>query len=118
MKRPALTALLAATLMLGSAALDAHGAPATVSAYLHMMDRNGDGRVSLAEYQAFLSRGFRRLDRNHDGVLERDELRPGQRRHAPVTMKAYLARIARVFRRQDRNRDGYLDARELAAPPR
>lgn len=106
-----------ALLVLATAAR-AGGGPSTTSAYLRLMDANGDGRVSLAEYQHFLSRGFHRLDRNGDDILERDELRPGQRRHGAVTLTAYLARVARVFRRQDSNHDGYLDARELAAPPR
>ncbi len=97
----------------------AHAAhPSTVSGYLRVFDSNGDGRVSLAEYQAHMMRGFRAMDRNHDGVIERSEQPPGPRRHAAITERQYQANLARTFHRQDRNRDGFLNARELAAPPR
>ena len=84
--------------------------------YLSRMDRDGDGRVSLSEYQDWLSYAFDAMDRDHDGVLAASEL-PG-RRGAPVTRAQHRARLADAFRRQDRNHDGFLDARELAAPPR
>lgn len=83
--------------------------------YLSRMDADGDGRVSLAEYQAWMLYAFERMDANGDGRLEPSE-QPGGR--APLlTREAYLARLAERFNRQDANRDGYLDARELAAPP-
>ncbi|CAN5638849.1 hypothetical protein BH23PSE2_BH23PSE2_12730 [soil metagenome] len=94
-------------------------APAQVVAsgdYLARMDADGDGRVSLAEYQDWLSYGFDAMDRNRDGVLTPDELPGG--RGTPVTRGEHRARLADAFRRQDRNGDGFLDARELAAPPR
>ena len=46
--------------------------------YLARMDADGDGRVSLAEYQDWLSYAFTRMDANGDGVLAPDEL-PGGR---------------------------------------
>jgi len=84
--------------------------------YLARMDRDGDGRVSLAEYQDWLSYAFDAMDRNHDGVLAPAEL-PGGRGMA-ITRAQHRARLAAAFARQDRNHDGFLDARELAAPPR
>jgi Ca2+-binding EF-hand superfamily protein len=97
--------------------------PATATAqvlasgdYLARMDTDGDGRVSLAEYQDWLSYAFDAMDRNRDGVLTADELPGGK--GAPVTRAEHRARLADAFRRQDRNGDGFLDARELAAPPR
>ncbi len=80
------------------------------------MDGNHDGRVSLAEYQDWLCYGFDAMDRNHDGMLSRDEL-PGGRGQA-ISRDAHRARLALAFGRQDRDGNGVLDARELAAPPR
>lgn len=84
--------------------------------YLARMDADGDGRVSLVEYQDWLGYAFDAMDRNRDGVLRTDELPGG--RGQPVTRAEHRARLAAAFNRQDGNRDGALDARELAAPPR
>lgn len=84
--------------------------------YLARMDADGDGRVSLVEYQDWLSYAFDAMDRNRDGVLDATELPGGK--GAPVTRAEHRARLAAAFNRQDGNRDGVLDARELAAPPR
>ncbi|GAB3736918.1 hypothetical protein GCM10028862_21880 [Luteimonas pelagia] len=105
-------ALLAA--LLGTAA-----APAQVDtsrAYLDRMDGDGDGRVSLAEYQAWMGYAFARMDRDGDGVLAPHELPGGRGR--PVDRASHLRALAAAFARQDADRDGLLDAAELAAPPR
>lgn len=81
-----------------------------------MFDRDGDGRVSEAEYLAYMGRGFQAMDRNGDGVIDTDELPGG--RGEPITLKEYQDNLRRQFRRLDRNHDGYLDAQELTAPPR
>lgn len=86
------------------------------SDYLSRMDRDRDGRVSLPEYQDWLSYAFDAMDRDHDRVLARAELPGGRGR--PLTREEHRARLASAFRRQDRNGDGVLDAHELAAPPR
>lgn len=83
--------------------------------YLQRMDRDGDGRVSLAEYQAWMGYAFERMDRNGDGVLTASELPGGRGRE--VSLAAHRQALAAAFGRQDGNRDGFLDARELAAPP-
>lgn len=93
-------------------------APAQVASsgeYLRKMDTDGDGRVSLAEYQDWLSYAFDAMDRDRDGVLSAAE-QPGAR-GAAVTRAEHRARLAQRFARQDANRDGFLSARELAAPP-
>lgn len=84
--------------------------------YLARMDTDGDGRVSLAEYQDWMGYAFDGMDRDGDGVLAPHEL-PGGKGPA-VTREAHRARLAERFGKQDANRDGFLDARELAAPPR
>ncbi|WP_202845402.1 hypothetical protein [Luteimonas saliphila] len=83
--------------------------------YLAKMDTDGDGRVSLAEYQDWMTYAFDGMDRNGDGVLSPDEQPGGKGRS--LTRGQHRARLAERFRRQDVNRDGFLDARELAAPP-
>jgi Ca2+-binding EF-hand superfamily protein len=86
------------------------------AAYLGFFDRDGDGKVSVAEYVQYMSRGFARMDANGDGRLERDEL-PG-RRGEPISLESFKDNLRRQFRRLDRDRDGSLDAPELTAPPR
>ncbi|MGN6152703.1 MAG: hypothetical protein ACTHOH_11970 [Lysobacteraceae bacterium] len=83
--------------------------------YLGRMDVDGDGKVSVVEYQDWLSYAFDGMDRDHDGVLSAAE-QPGGR-GAPITRAEHRARLAERFRRQDVDRSGFLDAKELAAPP-
>jgi len=83
--------------------------------YLRRVDSDGDGRVSLAEYQFHMSFAFRQMDRNNDAILEPEEqLVPNAK---PLTRAELDARLALQFHRQDRNHDGYLSAAELSAPP-
>lgn len=83
--------------------------------YLRRMDADGDGRVSLDEYLAWMSYAFDARDLDHDGILSADELPGG--RGAPITREQHVARLTATFRKQDTNGDGYLSAKELAAPP-
>lgn len=116
LRRPAMSRAVAAILL---AACVAGGAQAQVEAtadYLSRMDSDGDGRVGLDEYLAWMSYAFDARDRNGDGVLAGDELPGG--RGKPIAREQHRERLAATFRRQDADRDGYLSARELAAPPR
>jgi len=91
------------------------GSPAEL---LDRMDADADGRVSLVEYQAYLLRGFRALDADGDGVINRAELGPrsgGSR--APIDLTSRERALAESFVRQDVDANGFLDASELAAPP-
>ncbi|MEO6155364.1 MAG: hypothetical protein ABIP16_06520 [Thermomonas sp.] len=85
------------------------------SEYLAKMDSDGDGKVSLVEYQDWLSYGFDAMDRDHDGVLAPTE-QPGGRGKT-LSRVEHRARLAERFAKQDLNHDGFLSARELAAPP-
>lgn len=86
---------------------------------LARIDSDGDGRVSRAEYRAWMSRGFRAMDVNGDGVLQPRELPPGTsfRRGQALTLVEHHARIDARFKLQDIDGDGFLDVRELTAPP-
>ncbi|HEY8587558.1 MAG TPA: hypothetical protein VIL60_12665 [Rhodanobacter sp.] len=84
--------------------------------YLQLFDRNGDGRVSQAEYVTYMSRGFHSMDRNGDGTIDTSELPGG--RGQPITLQEFQANLRRQFHRLDGNHDGFLNARELTAPPR
>ena len=84
--------------------------------YLSKRDADRDGRVSLGEYQDWLSYAFDGMDANRDGVLSPAE-QPGGR-GAALTRVEHRARLAERFRKQDANRDGFLSVKELAAPPR
>lgn len=86
---------------------------------LARIDSDGDGRISRAEYRAWMSRGFRAMDVNGDGVLQPHELPPGTRfRHGQaLTLAEHHARIDARFDLQDIDGNGFLDVRELTAPP-
>ncbi len=90
--------------------------PAMARHYMERMDKDGDARVSLAEYQDWMGYAFTRMDRDGDGILATSELPGG--RGEPVPLETHRARLAARFQRQDRSGDGFLDAAELTAPPR
>ncbi len=113
MKPAIASALFAVTLL--ATALPAVAQVQRTSEYLSKMDSDGDGKVSLGEYQDWMSYAFDAMDRNRDGVLTSDE-QPGGR-GKPVSRIEHRARLADRFRKQDLNHDGFLSARELAAPP-
>lgn len=103
--------MVAALAVAGAAAAQVAG----TADYLAKMDLDGDGRVSLAEYQAWMSYAFDAMDADGDGMLSPAE-QPGTGGRV-ITRASHLARLADRFRRQDLDGDGFLDARELAAPP-
>lgn len=87
---------------------------------LSRMDANGDGRVALAEYQDYLSYGFRALDVDGSGIVDLDEfpMATVNGRTRPVSLAQHRANIAATFRAQDGDGDGYLGVADIAAPPR
>ena len=102
--------------LLLAAATPALAQVAATADYLARMDADGDGRVSLAEYQDWMGYAFEGMDGDGDGVLAAHELPGGK--GPPLAREVHLARLAERFRKQDANGDGALDAKELAAPPR
>ena len=94
--------------------------PTAPAEQLARVDVDGDGRVSAAEYRAWMSRGFRAMDVNGDGMLQPQELPPGTsfRRGQALTLAEHEARIDARFDLQDVDGDGFLDVQELTAPPR
>lgn len=87
----------------------------TPSDYFKRFDHDGDGKVSLAEFQVNMGFAFEQMDKNRDGVLESSEqLVPNAPR---LTRDQHRQRIAAQFRKQDRNRDGFLNRVELLSPP-
>ena len=102
-------------LLLGFTALASANPPGPAE-YLARYDTDSDRRVSLAEYQAYLARGFAQMDRNRDGRIDALEWpRPGRR---ALTLAQHHRHLAAAFHRQDIDGDGFLDLTELTAPPR
>lgn len=93
---------------------------ASTQDYLGEFDRDGDGRVSVVEYQDKLSDVFLQMDTNGNGIVDLDEFDPAVvgPNTRPISLARHRARLGEVFKRQDANRNGFLDARELGAPPR
>ncbi|KAJ5121650.1 uncharacterized protein N7515_009611 [Penicillium bovifimosum] len=76
------------------------------------VDTNGDGRIDLAEFRAFLNRTedglwkmFQTIDRNNNGEIDKTELRNAFSRSG-VTVSS--AKLDRFFDEVDRNNDGVI----------
>lgn len=87
----------------------AQPAPATSSNHLARIDLDGDRRLALSEYRDYMSRGFRVMDADGNGLLEGDELPVSGAR--PVRLDDYLDALAQAFARQDRT------ATAISMPP-
>jgi len=94
------------------------------STAIRMFDTDSDGTIDLEEAKKAALALFDRLDRDHDGTLERREL--GGRLSARELAAAnpdndgtldkgeYLALVERRFLAANSDNDGTLDAKELA----
>ena len=116
LRRPGVLVCVLGLAALAAVPAAANAQVAATGDYLELMDSDGDGRVSLEEYLAWMTYAFERMDRNGDGMLSADELPGGK--GSPVSLSEHRARLTDRFNRQDANGDGFLDVRELAAPPR
>jgi Ca2+-binding EF-hand superfamily protein len=96
--------------------LVAGAASAQADDYFAKVDRDGDGRVSLAEFLERMSFAFRQMDVDRNDVLEPHE------QHIPdaptITLAQHHERFTAQFTRQDADGDGHLSREELLAPPR
>lgn len=75
-------------------------------------DADGDGLVTRAEYIAARNARFDRMDRNHDGVVEKSDFG----RLARFRPQA-ASRLDAIIGQADANHDGRLTRAELAAAP-
>lgn len=104
-----------AALALLMLALSSPAGAQSQSSYFASADLDHDGKLSLPEFQDWMSYAFKRMDSNGDNVLD-----PGEQ-HLPratrLTLADHHARLAEQFRRQDKNKDGWLSQREFLAPP-
>jgi Ca2+-binding EF-hand superfamily protein len=114
-------------LTLAVAALFGAGRPVLAGSRLptaiRMFDTDNDGTLDLAEVKKAASALFARLDRDHDGTLDRRELagRLSPRELAAadpdhdgtLTADEYLAVVEQRFNAANPDKDGTLDAREL-----
>ena len=83
--------------------------------YFDAADTDHDGKLSLPEFQEWMSFAFRKMDKNHDDVIEPDEqIVPNAPR---LTLEELHERQAAQFKRQDGNHDGFLSQAEFLAPP-
>jgi Ca2+-binding EF-hand superfamily protein len=106
-------------------ALAAFATPALAQQFdpMQFADGDHDGKVTLAEYTAFLSRGWDYRTNSADKVKPADLPERAQRAFAGVptdadgyvTKAAYLAAAPDRFRKADTNGDGTLDSAELRA---
>lgn len=106
-----------ALLLLVSTTVQARGVAAR-QAWFEGFDRDGDGRISLAEYERYFSAGFDALDRNGDGRLDQDELPTSRQRSPTRERNAHRRAVQRAFARLDTDQNGWLSLSELTAPPR
>src|SRR5215468_8880058 len=90
---------------------------------LYGLDTDNDRTVDLAEAKKAASAVFDRLDGDHDGTLDRHELRgrltvrelnaADPDRDKTLTKDEYLAVVEQRFKAADPDHDGTLDSKEL-----
>jgi hypothetical protein len=90
---------------------------------LYGLDTDNDRSVNLEEAKRAAAALFDRLDRDHDGTLDRRELRgrlsareldnADPDHDGTLTKSEYLAVVAKRFNAADPDHDGTLDAKEL-----
>ena len=113
------------TLVVAFPALLAGGLPVLAKSRnpVQMFDTDGDGTIDLAEAKKAASALFDKLERDHDGTLDKrelagrltaKELAAADTDHdGTLTRDEYLALVEQRFSAADPDHDGTLDAKEL-----
>jgi Ca2+-binding EF-hand superfamily protein len=93
---------------------------------IKLFDLDADGTLDLGEVKKAAASLFTRLDRDHDGTLDKRELggRLSRRELAAadpdhdntLTLDEYQAIVEKRFHAANRDNDGTLDAKELRTP--
>lgn len=84
------------------------------------LDTNGDGAISKAEFNAFNSRHFKKLDSNKDGKLTPEELQGGQNQTGQSPEMGHgdgTTHLDQRFNAADANHDGGLNREEAKNMP-
>ena len=85
------------------------------SSYFDVVDTDRNKRITVEEYIDRFTFAFRKMDSNHDSILQpREQLVPNG---PTVTLLELKHRLEKQFHRQDKNKDGWLSAGEFLAPP-
>jgi EF-hand domain pair len=135
-----LMAGMAAGLTVAAGAQKTGSAPPAAQQWLALMDSDNDATVSKAEYVAYVDKQFDKLDVDHDGTLDANELKllrglpaigadgtviagkhdakqlllaMDQDKNGTVSKPELTAYAGMVFDALDRDHDGTLDAAEL-----
>ena len=99
---------------------------AATSDPIKMFDLDADRTLDLGEAKKAAAELFARLDPDHDGTLDKRELKgrltarelaaADPDHDGTLSLDEYLAVVERRFRAANRDNDGTLDARELRTP--
>jgi Ca2+-binding EF-hand superfamily protein len=106
------------TLANGAPADRQEQAKANLTAAFGEIDTSKDKKLSEAEWKAAAERNFAQADRNKDGVLTTEEIRPPAPPQAPVeeTRAQFVnGRVDELMTRLDKNKDGKISLPEFLA---